>query len=371
MIRLGNTANCSSLGNVLNVLVWTEVAATALWVLVEARASRRRPDGTATAADPPAVVLPPTPSGPVEAHLQISRACPLPCPACHIDPTPGGPVVALADVEARLRRLAQQGVLRVALGGGEALHHPDLPAILGIAQRLGLGLGLTTSGVGLTDAHLDVLRGFAQVNVSFDGMDAVFAQSRGYTGAPAALTAIQRLAGAGVRTGVNVVLDRYTLPALPQTVAAVVAAGAHEVQVLRLKPAGRGREAYEARRLSPAQRLQVWPTLQGIIEQYPDIWLRADCALVPFIAAHQVDLARAARFGLQGCVGGEVFVSVDTEGATHPCSFTQVSSFSSDKTPCDGCAYQPLCRGGCHVVAAHLTGDPLAPDPECPLVNAA
>jgi radical SAM protein with 4Fe4S-binding SPASM domain len=36
--------------------------------------------------------------------------------------------------------------------------------------------------------------------------------------------------------------------------------------------------------------------------------------------------------------------------------------------PCRSCDYLALCRGGCRVVTAHVSGDPTLADPECPRV---
>ena len=38
--------------------------------------------------------------------------------------------------------------------------------------------------------------------------------------------------------------------------------------------------------------------------------------------------------------------------------------------PCRSCTYLSLCRGGCRVVAAHVSGSQRDPDPECPRVIA-
>ena len=41
---------------------------------------------------------------------------------------------------------------------------------------------------------------------------------------------------------------------------------------------------------------------------------------------------------------------------------------ASPPEPCAGCEYFEVCRGGCRIVAKFVTGDPRAPDPECPRV---
>lgn len=378
-IRLGHAPNCSSLGNVLNVLVLTQAAVGALWVAAESWAARRRrpePDGgeTRLVDDPPALVRtgPGThDAGPVEAHVALTRACGLPCPACHVDPAAAGEHVPLDVVDARFAALAAQGVLRVAVGGGEALRHPDLPAIAERAAAHGLAIGLTTSGIG---ARPEALRGFQAVHVSLDGLGETFVASRGYDGAAAALAAVRAMADAGLRVGVNVVVDRLTLPGLEATVAAAEAAGARDVQLLRLKPTGRAAATYLDRRLSPAEARGVWPRLQALMAAHPALTVRLDCSMIPWLAAHDVDPARLDAFGFQGCFGSDSLVAVDVAGAAHPCSF--VPDLPLDDRWRDGvttgacatCAWRAVCRGGCHAVARFLGGDPFSPDPECPRI---
>jgi MoaA/NifB/PqqE/SkfB family radical SAM enzyme len=51
-----------------------------------------------------------------------------------------------------------------------------------------------------------------------------------------------------------------------------------------------------------------------------------------------------------------------------PGAFGAFRTWRQAQEPCASCAYHALCRGGCKVVSAHATGDPSAPDPECPRV---
>lgn len=359
----------------LNTLVWTQAVVGALWVAAEAwtaRRTRKEPDGgeTRLVEEPPAVVSTSETNGaPIEAHVQVTRACGLPCPTCYVDPDAAGDHVPLTTLRERFESLAARGVFRVALGGGEVLRHPDLAAMPALARAAGLTIGATTSGLG----PLEALHAFDQVNVSFDGDGALYARTRGYDGADAALGAIRSLAARGVRVGVNVVLDRETFPALAETVRAAVEAGARDVQLLRLKPAGRAAAVYAERRLTAEQGLALWPVAQTLLEEHPGVTFRIDCALVPFLAAHDVDPQRMTRFGILGCHGGDALLSVDPTGGEHPCSFETGPVDPAwregvTEGACASCPWRAVCRGGCHVVARHVTGRAFAPDPECPRV---
>ena len=377
-VQIGQPANCSSLGSVLNVLVWTQAAVGALWLVMEHRRRAGGPDGPggsggpdgASGDAPVAVRTPETEAAAAEAHLKITDACGLPCANCHVDPSAGGSHVPLADVLARLEALAARGVRRVALGGGEPLLHPELPQIIAGAAARGVSLGLTTSGVGLRAELLPALRGLALLSFSLDGLGETFRESRGWDGAARVLEAVRR--AEGVRTGINLVLTRRALAGMEETVAAAAAAGAREIQLLRLKPVGRAAAGYDDARLTAEEGAGLWPRIAAMIARWPGVLFRADCAMVPFLSVHGLPLARLERFLIRGCQGGEALRSVGSDGAEHPCSFmpgpvTPQWRAGSLAEPCGSCAWQRVCRGGCHAVAAHR-GDAFAPDPECPRV---
>jgi radical SAM protein with 4Fe4S-binding SPASM domain len=380
-VRLGVSPNCSSLGNVVNVLWWTQAVAAAAWIAAEAWSSRRsrsepggggsrRGEGPSgeqaivqSGADPGAGARP------VEAHVQVTRACGLGCAGCHVEPTADGEHVPVDVLAERFRALSAEGVFHVALGGGEVLRHPQLREIVDAARGAELSVGATTSGVG----DLDRLPPMNAVNVSLDGLGASFRRSRGYDGAARALAVVRALVARRQRVGVNVLLDRHNFDELADIVAAAVDAGARDVQLLRLKPAGRARADYLQRRLTEAQGESLYAVVESLVARWPEVSFRVDCAMVPFLAAAGADLQLMDRWGILGCHGGSEIASIDTTGARHPCSFwtgpvTPQWSRGVEVAPCADCAYRAVCRGGCHVVADAVAGDAFLPDPECPRV---
>lgn len=363
---LGHPSNCSSLGNVLNVLVWSQVAFTTLWLILDHRESRRSgptaPPPEVRGWTPPQAAQPPT-----EAHLQITSACPLPCQSCHIDPAAGGAHVPTATLLERLDHFVEAGIRRVALGGGEPLLHPGLAELAAGARTRGISLGITSSGLGLDADKISVLRQFSQVNLSLDGLDEDFVESRGYAGSSRVLDGLRRLGAAGVRTGINLVLSRAGLAGLEETAAAAAAAGAREVQLLRLKPVGRAREFYAERRLRPEEVAGLWGRIEALIRRYPGMLWRADCGLIPLLSEAPLDPQRLQTFAIRGCQGGTALKSVDVAGKSHPCSFLPAGEAPERvlAAPCASCSLQPVCRGGCLAVA-QAAGVLL--DPECPKV---
>lgn len=359
----------------------------ALVAVDRAMARRLGVDGGALweGADPGLDVDPLT--APTEVHLAVTDRCPAGCKGCYADATPRGHHPSLAALKARLSRLAEQGVFSVAFGGGEAMVRDDLAALAAHARALGLTPTMTTSGLGLTPARARELSAFAQVNVSYDGLAPTYTAVRGYDGAATAERAMEALRDAGVPFGINVVLTRASFDHLDATADRAVALGAREIQLLRFKPAGRGRLDYLAQRLDQGQVARFPDALRRLSTDLP-VALRIDCALVPFLAsaAREEDLV---RFGVMGCEAGRSLLAVKADGRSAPCSFWSeggapaehawdedptVARFRAHRAappePCRSCPVRRACRGGCRIVAGHLDGDPFGPDPECPRVRA-
>jgi radical SAM protein with 4Fe4S-binding SPASM domain len=207
------------------------------------------------------------------------------------------------------------------------------------------------------------------------------------------LRALRTLVEAGARVGVNTVLSGPMLAregALEAIGAAIAAAGATEWQWLRFKPTGRGATSWEALSATPEQLDALWERSLSL-EARTGLTIRWDCAMTPWIADHVDDVQRATRLGVAGCPGGERLWSRHADGRTAPCSFADgapateglAAAWASDPTllawreraanppaPCDTCTWRDVCRGGCRIVAQHLTGDPASADPQCPRVRA-
>lgn len=428
-VRRGRAPNCSATGSVVG-LALLSAAATAMvvnafadrfWAWVERpdgqeppriRRDRRgsvlawpsppallRLDPAATQAALDAGAVPVGPSAadrdlPLEVHVAVTATCPVRCTDCYLDAGPDR-VEAPPAVEDQLEQLAAMGVFEVALGGGELLAS-DPERLFALADRcraLGLVPNLTTSGFGMRPELARRLRCMGQVNVSLDGVGEGYRTRRGFDGTTVALAAIDQLVAAGVRVGVNSVLGRGGIGALDALGDLLVEHGVAEWQWLRLKPAGRARDGYADRALTEDEALAVWPTLLRI-EARTGLVMRVDCALVPFLAAHGPPVASLAALSVTGCSAGRDLWSIGADGAPAPCSFAHgpaseadpgllAAAWRGDPTlvawrdraadppePCGSCAYREVCRGGCRVVSGFLTGDPLAPDPECPRVRA-
>ena len=338
------------------------------------------------------------PSPPIEVHLAVTSRCGAGCKGCYLDARPDGHEPPREALESTLDALQEAGVFTVAFGGGEPTTRDDLGELAAAARARGISPVVTTSGMGLTEARLERLRAFDQVNVSYDGSGSTYADVRGFDASPAAERAIERLAAAGVRVGVNVVLTRATFPRLGETLARARALGALEAQLLRYKPAGRAASLdYLAQRLGAEQVLSFGATLRTLSHALCAdglFHIRIDCALVPFLSTDPelaADPRRLARFGVFGCEAGGALAAVTADGRVAPCSFAPATAMrgqdlarghqddedlarwrawsTAPPEPCASCSIRDVCKGGCKIVSAFVDGAHGA-DPECPRVVA-
>ncbi len=341
-------------------------------------------------------VAPPL-SAPLEAHLQLTNRCSAGCRGCYTGATPeGGPHEwGLVEWQRALDELAAAGVFHVALGGGESAELPWLGELLHYARSRGLVPNLTTSGL-YDDAVLDRVIGwaaqglFGQINVSLDGIGDDYAAVRGFDGFARADRAIVALRAAYPNVGINCVVTRSSFAGLPTLFAYARRRRLREVELLRFKPAGRGarRDTYDTLRCTDHQHRTLLPTVLELSRRYR-IRVRVDCSFTPMLAHHQPAPELLRFLAVYGCAGGDLLIAARTGGQLAACSFAAPVHATADQLrsywptapafapfrswpaaqePCHSCRYLSLCRGGCRVVSAHVSGDARAPDPECPRV---
>jgi radical SAM protein with 4Fe4S-binding SPASM domain len=334
-------------------------------------------------------------SAPLEVHVAVTARCGAGCKGCYLDVQPDGVEPPRETIERELDAAAAAGVFTVAFGGGEPTTRDDLDLLAEAARARGLTPVVTTSGLGLSEARLQRLRGFAQVNVSYDGTGDTYASVRGFDASETAERAIERLARSGVRVGVNLVLTRDSFPRLTETLARARSLGALEAQLLRYKPAGRAATLdYMAQRLTQDQARSLGSTLRRLAADLCDdgsFHIRIDCALVAFLSGDPglaADPAALSRFGVFGCEAAGALAAFTVDGRVAPCSFAAATSLpalelsahaadaeltrwrayvAAPPEPCGSCSLRSVCKGGCKVVASFLEGAH-GPDPECPRV---
>lgn len=336
-------------------------------------------------------------SAPLEAHLQLTNRCAAGCATCYTGASPQGSPSewGLPEWCAAIDELAAAGVFHVALGGGESALLPWLGELLSHCWQRGVIPNLTTSGL-YDQATLDRLCGwarrglFGQVNVSIDGVGDIYTQVRGFAGFDKADHAARALLRAFPDIGINTVVTRVGFQHLDELFTYARRTGLREVELLRLKPAGRGasRETYQNLRCTDEQHRTLVRTILALTKRHR-LRTRLDCSMVPFVAHQQLDDKLLRFLSIYGCAGGDLLTASRADGKLSACSFAAPTNqrvtdlrryfaeptafapfrdYPSAEEPCRSCRYLSLCRGGCRVVSLHQIGSLSAPDPECPRV---
>lgn len=331
-------------------------------------------------------------SAPVEAHYAVTRRCTLGCPGCYMgsgDREGRRDGESLEGAKRIVDVLADMGVFHAALGGGESFLVPWFTELARYARGRGVVPNVTTSGLAFTERLYGECDVFGQVNVSMDGTGDLYGHTRPGGSFEEADGALRKLGEKGIRRGINCVITRHNYSRLESIVAYARKLGLADIEFLRYKPAGRGKEQYRDMRLTPGQAVDLLPVLKKLSRRYR-VGIKLDCSFTPFICHHRPPKRVLEFFAIMGCDAGNWLVGVSPEGGVSPCSFVECdeldmgelrekwgddTTFSlyrnwdrETKTPCARCDYVALCKGGCHAVAHHCTGTSLEPDPECPII---
>ncbi|MGE0551462.1 MAG: radical SAM protein [Kofleriaceae bacterium] len=337
-------------------------------------------------------------SAPLEAHLQLTNQCTAGCTGCYTGASPQGAPNEWGLVEwmRAIDALADAGVFHVALGGGESAILPWLGELADHARGRGIIPNLTTSGLDGIDQLVAIAGRFGQINVSLDGLGETYAAVRGFDGFARADSAINALRAIKREVGLNVVVTRHNFDQLDALFDYAAQHRLSEIELLRFKPSGRGARAYNELRCSDAQHRAFLPVVLAAARRHA-VRVKVDCSYTPMLAHHKPSRDLLAQLAVYGCTGGDFLVGAKPGGQLTACSFAapapasapdasrprvhELASYWSTADafgafrrwrdaaqPCASCDYHALCRGGCKVVSAHVTGDLGAPDPECPRV---
>lgn len=329
-------------------------------------------------------------SAPVEVHFACTNRCSLGCTHCYMNSgAEDARTLDTAQFLAALDALARMGVFHVALGGGEALERSDLFDLAAHARHIGLVPNLTTNGRLVDAASAAKMRIFGQVNLSLDGVGDAARTFRDGADFDVIDRAFALLQQAGVTAGINCVVGRRNLDALPELFAYAARRGVSEIELLRFKPSGRGVARYAQHQTTPEQNRLLYPLFQRLSEQ-SGVKAKIDCSFLPMLCYHRPATEVLEALCVCGCEAGNFLLGARSDGRVCGCSFLPALDLTifqlpeawpmapdlqryrgwaaMQAQPCASCDYLRFCKGGCHAVALAVTGDMDAPDPDCPWV---
>lgn len=331
---------------------------------------------------------------------EITYRCPLHCPYC------SNPVAAsLREAPRRpqadgysdgeltteewsrvIREAAALGVLQIGFSGGEPLARRDLSELIRAAREANLYTNLITSGIGLDDNRLRLLReaGLDSIQLSFQSDESSLADEvAGARAHERKLDVAAKIRAAGIPLSLNFVIHRRNIDRLPQMIVLAEALGAERVELANVQFYGWAFRNHAA----------LLPTC-GQVNRARDIASAAKARLTGKIDLFYVlpdYYERRPKPCLNGW--GQRYLTVNPSGDVLPCptassaipnlrfenvrdrdldwiwresdSFNRFRGTEWMPEPCRSCPQKEIDFGGCRCQAALLTGNAANTDPVC------
>ncbi|GMV98540.1 MAG: hypothetical protein AMXMBFR83_28900 [Phycisphaerae bacterium] len=338
---------------------------------------------------------------------EMTQACDLVCKHCRASaqPLPHPDELSTAEGRTLIDQVAQMGAGVLVLSGGDPMKRPDVFDLVRYGSDRGVRMAMTPSVTPLlTDDAIRRLAagGLSQFAVSLDGScPAIHDDFRGVAGAfDRTLEVIRVARAAGLPIQINTTVSRHNFADLPAM--AELLAGLDIVlwSVFFLVPVGRGQAD---QRIRPEEYEQVFELLWSLRQRVP---FHVKSTEAPhyrrFVLrklkeagarrgegrpADAIEAARSPGYSSMNVNDGRGFVFVSHTGEVYPSGFLALSVGNVRREgladlyrnaplmrdlrnsdllggKCGQCEFRNAC-GGSRARSWALTGDPLAPEPDC------
>ncbi|MFT3713741.1 MAG: radical SAM protein [Archangium sp.] len=334
-----------------------------------------------------------TPRAPRYVVWELTLACDQPC--THCGSRAGGAREGELSREQALdvvKQLAALGCFECALIGGEAYLHPAFFDVVRALKAHGIRPTMASGGRSITPqlAREMADAGLYSVSISVDGLEATHDLMRANRGSfRQALSALESLAAAGIRTSANTNFNRLNESDLEPLYAVLKAAGIRAWQVQVTVPLGRAADR-------PAMLFQPWDLLT-FLPRLAELKKRAwqDGIVVQpgnnlgYFGPEETVL-RSPKPGMtdhfQSCQAGKQLMGIEADGAVKGCPSLQTSHYVAGNVKhesleslwtrpsnmdltrqrtvddlwgfCRTCPFAQKCLGGCSFTAHAIAGRP-------------
>jgi pyrroloquinoline quinone biosynthesis protein E len=340
------------------------------------------------------------PPRPYALLAEITYRCPLHCPYCSnlvavsLREAPRRPQgdgytngeLTTDEWKRVIREAAALGVLQIGFSGGEPLSRRDLAELICAAREAKLYTNLITSGIGLDDDRVRVLRdaGLDSIQLSFQSDESSLADEiAGARAHKRKLEVAAKIRVAGIPLSLNFVIHRQNIDRLEQIIDLAEALGPERVELANVQFYGwafRNRAALlptreqvdRARHIATAAKERLTgkidlfyvlpdyyetrpkPCLNGWGQRYLTVNPTGDVLPCPTASSAMPDLpfenVRARNLD---------WIWRESE------SFNRFRGTEWMPEPCRSCSQREIDFGGCRCQAALLTGNAANTDPVC------
>ena len=285
-----------------------------------------------------------------------------------------------------IREAAALGVLQIGFSGGEPLARRDLSELVRAAREANLYANLITSGIGLDDDRVYMLRdaGLDSIQLSFQADKADLADEvAGARAHKRKLEAAAKIREVGISLSLNFVIHRRNIDRLPQMIDLMESLGAERVELANVQFYGwafrnraallptreqvdRAREIATAAKTRLAGKIDIFYVLPDYYETRPkpclNGWGQRYLAVNPVGNVFPCPTASSAIPNLR-------FENVRARDLhwiwRESESFNRFRGTEWMPEPCRSCPQKEIDFGGCRCQAALLTGNAANTDPVC------
>jgi pyrroloquinoline quinone biosynthesis protein E len=318
---------------------------------------------------------------------ELTYRCPLHCAFCYnpVNYTAHQNELGTDEWLRVLREARALGAAQLGFSGGEPLMRDDLEDLVAEARKLGFYTNLITSGVGLTDKRLGVLKenGLDHIQLSFQDSTQELNDFLSSTRTFDLKNRVARSIKAhGFPMVLNCVLHRYNLPHVDKIIDMALAMGAEYLELANTQYYGWA-HTNRAQLMPTAEQLQE---AEAVVERYRNE-IGNRCKIFFVVPDYYETRPKRCMNGW-----GSVFLGIAPDGAALPChsarslpgltfpnvrdtsiaevwyesdAFNRFRGFDWMKEPCRSCEEKTRDLGGCRCQAYLLTHDAANADPVC------
>ena len=229
---------------------------------------------------------------------ELTHICNLNCVMCYNAPQPE-PELSTAECLDVLAQLAEAGVLRLTLTGGEILARRDFFTIAEHARKLGFALDLKTNGTLITPETADRIAALDPLQVDMSLLGATAATSdavmRGRNTLARILQSLKLLQARGVRVKLNTLLLDLNIAERQAMIDLALALGARYEQVFKVSATDEGHDKASGHQLA--------------LQQMTGVLVDDD---TPFVPRNPNAGTRTCSVGLSSCL-------ISPYGVVYPC----------------------------------------------------
>lgn len=260
-------------------------------------------------------------SSPEVVHLSVTGRCNLDCPFCY--EKYAEEEMTTSQIFYLIDRLSEMGVFQLAIGGGEPFMRKDMVEIIRYCTKRHIVPNVTTNGTLLSVDIMKKISGLVgQINIS---LNSHFIENRTFD-----IDKIRDLKNYRIKTGLNFLVTSRSIHVLEELLHLSSEMPVSNIVILRPKPTPWNKEWFEENKLTGKDMA----TLKDILVRFSKkIKVHIDCSLVFLMKDISRDLLQSNA--IYGCVAGENFCTIKSNGDVFPCSFLNRKEYLAGNVLCD------------------------------------